>query len=234
MFRRAAFLIASMLSATTAAAGTVRIPIPQLLGDYSINSFEDGLPFGRQINVIAGVSHFGSERATIELKGSIKYGKVRGDGVLRENTETVLDGGFSTWFQPTLDAIDLDFGLSLLPDGDFQRSWSYSVQFQPGIDDFPCIGCGPRVFAPGVSVNFWPSQGRLFNEIPFLFPPAEGEFREVGDGLTIIEPAIGTVTEAYLVIEHRFIPEPSTIVFAAAGALLIMGVLLRRRIAIRR
>ncbi len=225
MFRHAAFLIASMLSATTAAAGTVRISVTELLGDYAINSFEGGVPFGRQVNVNTVLSHFGSERATIELKGSIKHGKVRGDGILRGTQEAILDGGFRTWFQPTTDPMDFDLGLSLLPDGDFALSWTYSIHFQPGIDDFPCPGCEPRFFEPSVSVNFWPSWQRLTDEIPFL----DQAIHRAEDGLIVTEPANGTVTEAYLVIEHRFIPEPSTIVVAAAGALLFVGVLLRRR-----
>ena len=212
-----AAMFVAILSATTAtvSAGTVRVPLPELLGDYTIDSFDNGF-FGRQIQVTPGVSHFGSERATIELKGSITRGRVRGDGVLRQSIETILHGGFGATFQPTQDPLNPNLGLSLLPEGDFQRDWSFSVFFQPGIDDFPMLG-QPTVFQPEVSISFQPSWGRLYDEIPFLPPPAQDELRRAEDGLIIMEPVVGTITEAYLVIEHRFIPEPSTLAIAGSG-----------------
>jgi hypothetical protein len=221
LIRNAPFLIGLISIGATVHAGTVRVPLPQLLGDYAIDRFDNGF-FGRQIQVVPGVSHFGSERATIELRGSITHGRVRGDGILRQNVEAILDGGFGAWFQPTHDGLSLDLGLSLLPEGEFQRDWSFSVFFQPGIDDFPVIG-EPRVFRPTVSVNFGPSWGRLYDEIPFLSPPTQGELRQSEDGLIVVEPVVGTITEAYLLIEHRFVPEPAT--FAFVAAVLPLGIL---------
>jgi hypothetical protein len=136
-------------SAIPAAAGTIRIPLPDLVGNYTIDRFDGSFPaWGKQITVPTGISHFGSERATIELKGSVEYGKVRGDGIQRQNTDAVLDGGFGVSFQPTSDPLEINLGQTLLPDGEFQRSWSFSVLFQPGIDDFPVLGGEPRTFIP--------------------------------------------------------------------------------------
>jgi hypothetical protein len=221
--------LAAILSTITAtvSAGTVRVALPQLLGEYTIDNLDNG-SFSRQFQVMPGVSHFGSERATIELKGSITYGRVRGDGVLRQSSETILDGGFGAWFRPSRDAISLDLGLSLLPEGEFQREWSFSVLFQPGLDDFPIIG-QTRVFRPTVAISFGPSWGRLSDEVPFLMPVAQGETRDADDGLIVVEPVIGTITEAYLVIEHRFVPEPSGLALAGAGMFTGVVALLWRR-----
>jgi hypothetical protein len=225
-----AFAVILSTATKTLIAETVRVPLLELLGDYTIDSFGDG-PFGRQIQVTPAISHFGSERATIELRGSITHGRVRGDGVLRQSRETILDGGFNASFQSTRDPLSLDLGLRLLPQGEFQRDWSFSVFFQPGIDDFPVIG-ETKDFRPTVSVSFGPSWGRLYDEIPFLRPPAHGERRRAEDGLIIVEPVVGTITEAYLVIEHRFIPEPSTLAIVGSaffvGALGLLGYRLRR------
>jgi hypothetical protein len=116
-----------------------------------------------------------------------------------------------------------------LPEGEFEREWSFSVLFQPGLDNFPILGGEPRVFRPTVSVNFGPSWARISDEIPFLTPPAQGELRWADDGLIVVEPVIGTITEAYLVIEHRFVPEPSGLTLAGAGMLTgIVGLMWRR------
>jgi hypothetical protein len=58
--------------------------------------------------------------------------------------------------------------------------------------------------------------------------PADGQLHHAEEGLIIVEPAIGTITEAYLVIENRLIPEPAAITIGIVGLIIGAGACLRR------
>lgn len=102
---RLPFFVPILLSAlaTTAAAGTIRVPLPELLGDYVLDDNALGISWGvsRYLSVPTAVSHFGAQTATIELKGTVTHGLVKGDGIVRANVDTILDGAFGVSFQPT-------------------------------------------------------------------------------------------------------------------------------------
>jgi hypothetical protein len=220
-----------LVAATTTSAEPVRIPLPELLGHRSVDDLS--LAFFSRPDPIAVLNRniipFGAISYRLEWSGTLKAGRVVGDGVLRAPIEQVLQGSFI----PDLSGRGESFGrfpVTLVPSGPFEETWQLD-RLPGGFINRGPIGEPSPPDVLSISFKLVPDYLLLGNSIPFITTPTHGEPGHANEGLILLEPIEADITSAAIVFEA--IPEPSTIVFAAAGTFLFVCVLLRRRIIAR-
>lgn len=214
---RNSVLIAWLLTMAGATqAQTVRIPLPELLGPQSVDSLAPNLvfSFGRSTDVLRSSLPDFATFIGVEWSGTIKAGRVVGDGIEREPIEQLLRGNFSTRIGT------LGYSVGSFPAFDIPSFGPFEALWQPlgpigGFIDRNCIDCTypPEVWTVGLQLA--PDYFALGNSIPFLRPPGEGEVRWAHQGLIMLEGIEVNVTSAALVFE--IVPEPGTAVLLLCG-----------------
>ena len=204
--------------AAPALGGTITLPLPDLMGDYRVDTLGGEPPgSGKSASVQTGYGLGDVTRVRLVLEGTSSPAIVRGDGVQRENQEVVADNRFCT-----LAGIGYDgYGevADLAPGG-----FAFIGLWYDGPYDThrPIPGPpGPDYFSVAITIGLSPT-GPLLGPPDFIVPPAEGTVWRWYDGLIVVEPATATVTNAYLVLEGPTLPEPATLSLLALGGLLAL------------
>jgi len=220
-------LLLAVLFATPALGGVIRVDLPELLGDYTSDEFIAGGYDVPMAHPRPDLAYWEVTTATVHISGTVSPGAVRGDGILREDREIPVSGGFGIGFSSdgglyfgfiTPQAADMPFTMEQTFTGPFKDvtplpgsgeslSWNARVWLNLGFDPF------------GTSSLEW------------LVPITPGGFRDAAYGLVITAPISGTITEAYIDIEGFTLPEPATLALLGAG---ITFAAARRRIASQR
>jgi hypothetical protein len=209
-----------LLLSAPALGGTIIVPLPDLMGDYRVDTLGGDSPDShKSATVQTGYGLADVTRVRIVLEGTSSPAIVRGDGVQRENQEVVTDTELSVLAQ---------IGWDLHGDGpDLSPGvFAFSTAFDAPYDTHrPIPGPpGPDYFSATIQI-YMGAMGPLLGPPDFIVPPAEGTVWRWYDGLIVVEPATATVTNAYLVLEGPTLPEPATLALLALGGLLA----LRRR-----
>jgi hypothetical protein len=206
-------LVFAAACVTFAAEGAERrIPLPDLLGNYELSTFENqpaaDPPNQRATHIQTGIPISNFRGLRVELTGSILSGAAVGDGVFRQPVATPLRGSFAPSFSLG------DFGLSWLfvaeqMDGRYSEVYEFPRSF-----DYP--------FAPDV-VNFDPLMTLTlspstfsFTNINYIEVPTEPITLPDTRGIDITNPMLGEIISAYLVVQY--IPEPASFVLLCIGA----------------
>jgi hypothetical protein len=190
-------------------AGTITFDLPELTGSYV---YSDLAAFGarKSASVPIGAGTLGATSARLVVSGYVSQGLVRGDGVLRSAQEATLGGAISVSYSYNSNGTFYQYAeMPQTVDGPFQREKPLDGPFGPPLLWIDLDLC-PDVFSatlPGI-IGPVPEGGILWSE-----------------GLEVIIPVTGTITQAYLVLEGPGLPEPATLSLLALGGLLA----LRRR-----
>jgi hypothetical protein len=123
--RRIAFSTLVFLSPSIGLAETVRVSLPGLLGHQSITNLDGHLPIflaGRSVEFPRFSRSLGFP-FRLEWAGTIKAGRVVGDGIQREAIEQVLFGNFSTGLKAPQASIYAFPAFDLPAFGPFTSSW---------------------------------------------------------------------------------------------------------------
>ncbi|MBE3123946.1 MAG: PEP-CTERM sorting domain-containing protein [Planctomycetes bacterium] len=191
---------------TQVSGGTYTVSLPGLLGDYECTA--PGAAATRTVEFDLGFSPLLAFVATLHVEGFATQGVLRGDGVIREAMDyvpyQVLDAmvdfrdydSFNNWFG------DLAVGsvsVDIVGYGPFDHKW--------------LTGNHPYRTSV-VQVGLRPKLDPL--NPPVL--PSWGGAASAYDGLLVVVPPRMTVTDAYLVLEGPYVPEPGTLALLAFGA----------------
>jgi hypothetical protein len=194
------------LAATPATAGTLRVDLPELLGDYE---YDGGRESGNRRTVTLNMPFrvYSISEARIVIAGTTTPGKGRGDGVLREASAFDLLPSGSPSFHPQLNVRDL-FAVKM-DVGDFIVDRTLVTPLHPAVTPLPCLCETPPIYiTAGMSLGL--------NELITNFPPwigdrIPGHLYRASDGIVYETPIRAQVTEAYLVLTGRgVVPEPRT------------------------
>ena len=228
-FRHATFIILVILVATstTASAETFRIPLPELLGHRSVDDLS--LQFFARPDPLAEIDRLppGAISYRLEWSGTLRAGRVVGDGVIREPIERLLQGSFVPHISRSGESIGR-FPASLTAFGSFEETWQLD-RLPGGFIDWNEIGREQPPNRLSVTFKLVPDYLTLGDSIAFIEPPTNGESRNASDGLILLEPIEADITSAALVVE--VIPEPTTVTFAIVAILIVaLGCGLCRRV----
>jgi hypothetical protein len=227
MIRYATFVFLVFSAAAGTAAGeTFRIPLSQLLGQRSVDDLS--LQFFGRPDPIAEIDVTlippGATSFRLEWSGTLRAGRVVGDGIVREPIESLLQGSFIPDISRSSESIGR-FPSPISGLGLFEESWQ--IDRLPGrFVDWNVIGEEQPPDRLSISLKFVPDYQTLGNSIPFYDPPGNGQGRYASEGLRLLDPIEADITSAAFVFE--IIPEPSTLAIAAAGISLGALSLLRR------
>jgi len=202
-----------MLFPEAASGGTITIPLPELVGSYTDSDFT--FAGDRKVATVhTTYGLFALDRLTFVYSGFVTPGVIRGDGVTRANQDVDSLAGFYPFFNG-------NFGFRPQVNGAFRFEIVYEGPFYNVI---PLPGPGvvyPRDFTIGL--DFGQAALSAMDSVPWLVErPAPDDWNR-SDGLEFVTPMAGTITEAYIVLEGRAIPEPATLSLLALGALAILG-----------
>ena len=132
---------------------------------------------------------------------------MRGDGVLRSAQEAALRGGFAVMFSYNASGMFyVDAEVQHAVDGPFWRERQVAGPFGPML--WIDLDLLPDAFSdslPGI-IGAVPEGGILWSE-----------------GLQLLTPLTGNITDAYLVLEGPPVPEPATLSLLALGGLMALG-----------
>ena len=223
-------LVISLFGLTaTAGAHTIRISLPDLLGPQTIDSLEPHYvcPLCRSASVLVNSLPIDSQFVGFEWSGTIKPGRVVGDGAIREPIEQILKGTFSIGLTaPSFGYVF--FPASVLPaSGPFQDSWQWPGGPVGGFIDHNCLDCTYPPNEWTVGLQLAPDYFALGDSIPFLQPPSQGELRVANQGLILLDPIYADVTSAALIFE--MVPEPSVAMLAVMAIAILANTDPRRR-----
>ncbi|MFO8014652.1 MAG: PEP-CTERM sorting domain-containing protein [Phycisphaerae bacterium] len=203
-----AFLVV-LACAAGCRAGTIPIELPELLGDYECGL--EMLGAWRSASVQTTFPLDGVAKARLIVTGTVAPGRVRGDGVTRQAIEAVLDGGFA----PRLVAGDNVF---ITPADATNGAFRFERDYLGPFYSVPPMPFGARFFDAEVDVGLGPSPLPL-DLVPWIGEPPSGDPKlHFFDGLELVTPMTGTITEAILILEGVPVPEPATLALLAAGA----------------
>jgi hypothetical protein len=204
---------------TTVQAGRIIYPLPELIGEYSYSDLSM-VPV-RRANYDTGVYSYWIGSAQVVLIGSVTSGLIRGDGVQVPAGDFVLKGGFNiTLATPGATMGEIP---TASQDGAFRMERTYTEHLQPKVTPMP--GSGDRSdFFGCVSVVLDVAAWQM-NLPPRLAPPDES-FYMWWEGYDMTSPLMGTITDAYMVIEGPTLPEPSVWCLVAVAP---VALCLRRR-----
>ena len=192
---------------TPASGGTYTIPLPELLGDYECTS--PGSAAIRTTEFDLGFSAARAWIATLHIEAFATQGVFRGDGIIREATDYV-----------PYQALGAEVGFR-----DHDVFGNFGSDPALGNMSVDIIGYGPFTHFL-LTGNYQPSyltsvEIRLRPRANALNPPVLptwGGAASVYDGLLVVVPPRMTVTDAYLVLEGPYVPEPGTLALLAFGA----------------
>lgn len=214
-----AVLSAFVVLPEAASGGIITIPLPELVGTYTDSDFTFSGDT-KQATVHTSYGLFALDRLTFVYSGFVTPGVMRGDGVTRANQEVDSLAGFNPFFNG-------NFGFRQQVNGAFR----FEIVYEGPFWIVPPMG-GPGVAYPHdftISLDFGQVALSAMDSVPWLVErPVPGPSYDDKDwykGLEFVTPMTGTITEAYIVVEGRGIPEPTTLSLLALGAL----ALLRRR-----
>ena len=197
--------------ARNANADTITVDLPELLGSYV---YSDLTTFGvtaigarKSVAVPLGANTLEATNARVVICGYVSPGLVRGDGVLRSAQEAALRGGFTVGFSYNASGMFYQNAeLQHAVDGAFGRERQVAGPFGPmlwiDLDLLPEDWSGSL---PGI-IGAVPEGGILWSE-----------------GLQLLSPLTGNITDAYLVLEGPPVPEPATLSLLALGGLMALG-----------
>lgn len=211
-----AIVAIAIACAGTTVAQPVEISLPSLIGPQSIESLDSRLVFalGRSASILKSSLPNDFDSVEFRWSGTIKSGRVVGDGVEREPIEQTLRGNFSTGLGAPGHSYGFFPAFDVPAFGPFSASW----QLQAPIGAFIDRNCFDCIYEPekwAVGLQLAPDYFALGNSIPFLDPPGEFESRDSNQGLILLEPIEVNITSAALVF--HVIPEPN------AAMLLLVG-----------
>lgn len=200
-----------MLLTQATSGSTITIPLPDLVGTYTVSDFN---VFGVTKEAIVHTSYglFALDRMRFVFSGYVTPGVLRGDGVTRANQEADFPAGFYPIFGGYR-------GFHQQVNGAFHFEFVYEGPFWT----VPPMG-GPGVVYPidfTVGLDFGKTYYSI-DSVPWLVErPAPDDFNW-SNGLEFVTPMTGTITEAYIVVEGQGLPEPATLSLLALGALAIL------------
>lgn len=224
----ALFLLLFMPAWESASAGSVRLELPELLGELRFDGTESpfgGGPNSKSTSVYSPIRHvYAVSEARLILEGEVMVGAARGDGVVRESRAFDL-----------LPAVKVDISTT--------RGGSTSLLAEPTPDDFriekvsfspfiplviPLPGPGSTPFDPGpikykvfLGAHTSNLPPRVTND-PVIFP----------DGIVVEEPITARITRAYVVFSgSQIVPEPSGVAIFVIGMTTLSTVARHRRMA---
>ena len=198
-----------LLLTNPSAAGTWTVQLPDFVGSYTAGPSS---ATGKLYSVQTPYYLDDVSQATFVMTGTVTSGLVRGDGVLRQATEAVINPEWS---------IGLEWGYSgfgdfqTLPDGTFRIEENSSGPWGNHLAVPP-----PHGFVPWFKVDleaYLDGQCSLAALPPLIgaAPPTTPWY----EGLVVVTPVTSTVSEAYIVLEGPGVPEPATLALLALGGL---------------
>jgi hypothetical protein len=206
--------------ATTASAGSIRIELPELVGDYNFVPASDWLNQGfdatRSVMLPTQYGFYSISTAIVVLDGTVSAGRAHGDGILREATEFNLI--------PSVRA-DLNAFMSgryLVTDpflGAFRIEKFYVAPYAPELTPLPNPdnpGTLPIEIRVGAHIGL---NDFYTNFPPYIGPPPDGIY--IRDGLIVDQPITGRITSAYLILDGPdIVPEPPAMILLIGGTML--------------
>jgi len=197
----------------SANAGSQRIELPELLGEYHFDGGDSSRKFVH-LDTLYGV--LGVSRARVVLTGTLHPGKAHGDGVILAATDFELPGRTSATFVTPGGGF---VGFGLPAEGPFVVDETFLGPFY-NVIPLPCPCGGQPEFDPLISFEIRPS---LLTQYPPALESAPVPRFET-DGMIVDVPIVANVSEAYLLVSGVGVaPEPHSIwlAMAAAAALVI-------------
>jgi len=181
-------------------AGTIIFDLPELTGSYVYSD----LAARKSVSVPVDSGTLGATSARLVVSGYVSPGLVRGDGVLRSAQDATLRGAIAVSYSYNANGTFYEFAeVQQTVDGPFQKEKQLEGPFGPPMLWIDLDLC-PEAFSvslPGI-IGAVPDGGILWSE-----------------GLDLITPVTGTITQAYLVLEGPGLPEPATLSLLALGGL---------------
>jgi len=202
-----------MLLPEATSGGTVTIPLPELVGSYTDSDFNFSGD-RKEATVHTRYGLLALDRLTFVYSGYVTPGVIRGDGVTRANQQADFPAGFYPVFDGYLGFHQKVYG-----------AFRFEIVYEgPFYDVLPLPG--PDLVYPSdftIGLDFGQVLYTMdLDSVPWLVErPAPDDFNW-SNGLEFVAPMTGTITEAYIVVEGRGLPEPATLSLLALGALAIL------------
>ncbi|MCC7203949.1 MAG: PEP-CTERM sorting domain-containing protein [Phycisphaeraceae bacterium] len=204
------FVVTMLCTAVQSYAAMLTYDLTDLVGQYTLTDLTSASDTLHVQVVNTSINASLVDRVTLYATGTITAGVFQGDGVLRPHEPYTIPGllamsvfttwtGDGTWIEP------------LESDQLHDESWTVNGPFNnpllmPSLDP-PSIS--PE-FSP--TIHFVLSQGFMAPNIPWLTERDPNDYYYTGwEGLDAVTPITLTITEAYMVVEARVVPEPATL-----------------------